>query len=119
MRDRRIITPANVPTSLVDAAELTVNAIITEDPASEPALRDAIRAMLAIVLPMYEQRLGAELGRLTVPCRVHDARSFAPDCVACQRYSALLGARRLIESCDGYAGILRHTPPPEVGDDTG
>lgn len=107
MSDRRTMTPADVPTQLVDAAERAINVATTEDPASELALRDALRTMLGIVLPMYEDRLGAELGRLTLPCPDHEAPKIGPDCIRCARYTALIGARRIIEGHGVYAGQVR------------
>lgn len=105
--DRRTMTPTDVPTALVDAAERAVNIVTTEDPASELALRDAIRAMLAVVLPMYELRLGTELGSVTFPCLRHKAPHIDLDCSRCARYTALLGARRVIEGRDDHARLRR------------
>ena len=109
MSDRRTVTPADVPTALVDAAERALEITTSYDPESELALRDAIRAMLAVVLPMYELRLGAELGRLTMACPDHRAPNVSAICLKCTRYTALLGARQLIEGRDIYGPMFpRH-----------
>jgi len=110
MSDRRTVTPADVPKDLVDAAERAITAAGIGDPASDHTPREAIRIMLAVVLPMYELRLGAELGRLTMECPKHKLPGVVEaDCMRCHRYAALLAARRLIEGRDGYAAIFpRH-----------
>lgn len=119
MSDRRTFTPADVPTALVDAAEHALNAGATNDPATELTLRDAIRIMLAVVLPAYELRLGAELGRLTIPCPDHPAPAVSEICLRCQRYTALLGARRLIEGRDIYAAMFPRHALQESDDGAG
>lgn len=112
-------TPPVVPTAILDAAERALAEARTDDPATELTPREAIRAMLAVVLPMYELRLGAELGRLTFPCREHSAPNAAADCMRCQRYTALLGARRLIEGRTGYTDALRRAAIQEADDGDG
>lgn len=119
MSDRRTVTPADVPTALVDAAERALNIVTTYDPESELALRDAIRAMLAVVLPMYELRLGAELGRLTMACPDHPAPNISEICLKCSRYTAMLGARQLIEGRDIYASMFPRHALQEADDGTG
>lgn len=120
MAERRTTTPADVPTELVDLAERTLDITTTGDPDTEITLREAIRAMLAAVLPAYELRLGAELGRLTMPCPKHKLPGIIEaDCGPCNRYSALIGARRLIEGRDGYAGLIRRAALQESDDGAG
>jgi len=120
MSDRRTVTPADVPKDLVDVAERAITAAGIGDPASDHTPREAIRIMLAVVLPMYELRLGAELGRLTMACSKHSAPAFFSDCGACHRYAALVGARRLIEGRDGcYAAIFPRHALQEADDGTG
>lgn len=109
MSDRRTVTPSDVPKDLVDAAERAITAAGIGDPASDHTPRDAIRIMLAVVLPMYELRLGAELGRLTMACPDHRAPNVSDICLKCTRYTAMLGARQLIEGRDIYASMFpRH-----------
>lgn len=120
MAERRTTTPADVPKGLVDIAERALAAAATGNPEDELTMREAIRAMLAAVLPAYELRLGAELGRLTMPCPKHDLPGIVEaDCVPCHRYTALLGARRLIEGRDGYAGLIRRAALQEADDGAG
>lgn len=119
MSDRRTITPADVPISLVDAAERAMTAAAIGDPASEHTPREAIRIMLAVVLPAYELRLGAELGRLTLPCPDHPAPDVSEICIKCQRYTALVGARRLIEGRDIYAAMFPRHALQEADDGAG
>jgi hypothetical protein len=118
--ERRTTTPADVPTELVDLAERTLDTTTTGDPDTEITQREAIRAMLAAVLPAYELRLGAELGRLTMPCPKHDLPGIIQaDCVSCHRHTALVGARRLIEGRDGYAGLIRRAALQEADNGSG
>lgn len=119
MAERRITIPADVPTELVDLAERTLDISTTGDPDTELTPREAIRAMLAAVLPAYELRLGAELGRLTITCGQHEPPNNALSCTRCQRNAILIGARRIIEGRDGYADVFPRVAHQEVGDDTG
>jgi hypothetical protein len=117
MSDQRM--PPVVPTTIIDAAERAITEVGTDDPATEPTLHEVIRAMLAIVLPMYELRLGAEIGSLTFACRHHKAPEVGPDCIGCARYLALIGARRVIEGRGGYASARRRAALQEADDGTG
>lgn len=119
MSDRHPFTAADVPKNLIDAGERAIAEASTEDPATELTLTEALRAVLAVVLPLYEDRIGAELGRLTLPCPAHAAPAFFSDCAACHRYAALVGARRIIERRDGYAGLLRRAALQEADDGAG
>lgn len=114
MTDQRM--PPVVPTAIVDAAERAITEAGTDDPATELTLREVIHAMLAVVLPMYELRLGAEIGNLTLACRHHKAPEVGQGCIGCARYLALIGARRVIEGRGAYAGALRRAALQEADD---
>ena len=64
-------------------------------------------AGLAAALPLYAQQLGAQLGRFTMACPHHKAPEANPQCIPCQRYTALIGARRLIEGRNFSAEAVR------------
>lgn len=109
MADRPPMTPADVPQTLVDAAEqalATAYATAVPDTA-DMTPTEAVRVILAAVMPAHADHLGAELGRLTFACPHHTAPIYDPTCVSCGRYTALLGARRLIEGRDGTAAAVR------------
>lgn len=107
MADRPTMTPAEVPQTLVDAAEQALAAYAVEAPDADITPTEAIRVILAAVMPAHADHLGAELGRLTFACPHHTAPIYDPTCVACGRYTALIGARRLIEGRDGTAAAVR------------
>lgn len=116
MSDRRI--PPVVPTAILEAAERAIAEAGTDDPATELTPREALRAALTVALPMYELRLGAELDSVTFPCLRHKRPNFDPDCIRCARYTALLGARRVIEGRGDHARMRRATVQ-EADDGTG
>jgi len=110
-----------VPTAILDAAERAVTEVRDDDSTTEPTLRDVLRAMLGIVLPMYEDRLGAELGRLMRPCADHQEPdrqepNVGADCFRCGRYAAFKSARRVVEGRGVYAGQVRRAALKEAGD---
>ena len=117
MSDLRI--PPHVSGSILDAAERAIAEASTDDPATELTLREALRAAFTVALPMYELRLGAELGSVTFACPHHKAPQHDANCISCARYTALLGARHLIEGRDIYASIFPRHALQEAGDDTG
>lgn len=116
MKDQRV--PPVVPTAILDAAERAITEVHTDDPATDLALREVLRAVLSTVLPMYELRLGAELDSVTFPCLRHKRPNFDPDCIRCARYTALLGARRVIEGRGDHAR-MRRAALQEADDGTG
>jgi hypothetical protein len=111
--------PPVVPTAILDAAERAIAEASTDDPATELTLREALRAALAVALPMYELRLGTELGSLTVACQRHKAPACDADCTSCARYTALLGARRVIEGRASYANLQLRAARQEADDGAG
>jgi hypothetical protein len=117
MSDQR--TPPVVPTAILDAAERAITDVSTDDPATDLTLREVLRAMLGVVLPMYELRLGAELGSVTFACPHHRAPELGQDCISCARYTALIGARRVIEGRTGHAGTIRRAALQEADDGAG
>lgn len=97
------MTSDDVPESLAAVAEQALDVHLHRQDIPEPSLREAVKIMLAAVLPMYGRQLGAQLGKLTIPCLRHSPSHCRSDCVYCQRYTALLGARRIIEGRDDAA----------------
>ena len=99
MADRPTMTPADVPQTLVDAAEQALAAAYAAPVPDYPDMTptEAVRVILAATLPAHADQLGAELGRLTVDCARHPAPSYALDCITCARHAALIGARRVVE----------------------
>lgn len=101
--------PADVPQGLIEAAEQALDAAYgTPEDMIELTMTEAIRIILATVLPAYGRQLGTKLGALTFACPIHrQPAQFNPDCVCCQRRAALIGARREIEGRDRRAEIVR------------
>lgn len=99
MADRPTMTPADVPQTLVDAAEQALAAAYAAPVPDYPDMTptEAVRVILAAILPTFADSIGAELGRLTVDCARHPAPSYALDCITCARHAALIGARRVVE----------------------
>lgn len=64
-------------------------------------------AGLAAALPLYAEQLGAKLSTVTFPCPNHKPPQHDVRCVPCQRYTALLGARRVIDGRDWAAEAVR------------
>jgi hypothetical protein len=84
-----------------------------------------VRAVLAVVLPIHEQevrdRIAAELRAVTFPCPNHadTIAAFDSRCIRCQRYTALIGAQRIIagrESTSAKAVREMRQGPDGVGD---
>lgn len=102
------MTPADVPQAFVEAAEQALDAAYGNDPAVELTMTEATRIIIAAVLPAHAQQLGAKLGTLTPLCYRHESISaYDPNCVTCNRRSALIGARRIVEGRDRSAEIVR------------
>jgi len=111
--------PPHVSGSILDAAERAIAEASTDDPATELTLREALRAAFTVALPMYELRLGAELGSVTFACPHHKAPQHDANCISCARYTALLGARRVIEGRAGYTDLHPRAARQEADDGTG
>jgi hypothetical protein len=98
------------PTDVPDELARTAAELLRENGlwgAWEPEqTEEEVRGILAAVLPLHEQRvrqaIAAELAKLTIPCGTHRDRSaFDTRCASCQRYTALIGAGRLVLGQDG------------------
>lgn len=116
MNNLPAMTPADVPETLVNAAELAMNISTTYDPDSELALREAIREALAVVLPLHTRQLSLQIAHFTGTCPHHPRVSdTVADCMPCQRRATLIGARRLIEGTHGKPAAYEDLAQ-EVGD---
>lgn len=109
MADLPTMIPAEVPSTLVKAAEQALAAHAADNPDADLSIPEAIRIMLAEVLPAHTRQLAKELRQLPVlaRCPVHGPPATDTDCSSCQHAAGVRDACHVLESRQTVSSFMR------------